>query len=97
MRPELTALPAELLGPRRDGASELPERDVGPDALPAREMGAEAAALRAAAARDADATLGLDVAARAPPASIEGRLVGTGRRPALTAEGVCGCAGVAAE
>lgn len=52
-----------------------------------REIGAEAAA-----ARDAEATLGLDVAVRAPPASIEGRLAGTGRRPALAADGVCGFA-----
>lgn len=92
MRPELTALPAELLGPRRKGASELPDREAGPVTLPAREMGAEAAAVRAAADRDADVTLGLDIAVRAPPASIEGRLVGTGRRPALAADGVCGLA-----
>lgn len=90
MRPELTPLPAELLGPKRDGASELPAREEGP--LVAREIGAEAAAVRAAAAREAEVALGLDVAVLAPPASIDGRLVGTGRRPALAADGVCGFA-----
>lgn len=55
-------------------------------------MGAEAVAERAAAIRAADVTLGLEVAVRAPADSIDGRLAGTGRRPALAAEGVCGLA-----
>lgn len=58
-------------------------------------MGADAAAERAAATRDAEVTLGLETAVRAPPPTMEGRLVGTGRRPALAADGVCGLADAA--
>ncbi len=67
-------------------------REAVPAALAVREIGAEAVAERAAAIRAADVTLGLEVAVRAPADSIDGRLVGTGRRPALAAEGVCGLA-----
>ncbi len=79
-------------GPRREGPSALPVREAVPAALAVREMGAEAVAERAAAIRAADVTLGLEVAVRAPADSIDGRLAGTGRRPALAAEGVCGLA-----
>lgn len=72
-------------------------REAAPTELAAREMGAEAAAVRAAATRDADVTLGLDVAVREPAATMDGRLVGTGRRPALAAAGVCALADTVAE
>lgn len=92
MRPELTALPAELLGPRREGPSELPARDTMLIELAAREMGADAAAARAAPTRDVEATLGLEAAVREAPLIMDGRLAGTGRSPALAAAGVCGLA-----
>lgn len=72
-------------------------RGAAPAELAAREMGADAASVRAAATRDAEVTPGLDVAVREAPATMDGRLVGTGRRPALAAAGVCALAAAVAE